>query len=145
MMKDIQKLLGLTYSEMSASDIVSGFSIPQPESIDLDSYVEMPNEGVSFILPRGTKISGIHLYSAGRDGYNEFAGCIPKGLQFSMSQEEVRRLMGQPLQSGDAVVDPIMGDMPAWDKFDLGDYFVHVEYALAVDRIGLITLLAKNL
>jgi hypothetical protein len=136
----IEKLLGSTYEEISTSDILLGISIPDPEVIDLDSYVEIPAEGVSFVLPRGERVTAVQLYSAGRDGYSEFAGAIPKGLSFSMSREAVRAQIGKPQISGEATTIAILGKKPAWDKFDVGEFSIHVEYSPELDKVGLITL-----
>lgn len=140
MINSIEKLLGLTYAEMHASDVLLGVSIPDAEIIDLDSYVELPTLGVSFVLSRGERVSVVQLYSAGRDGYSEFTGAIPKGLSFAMSREEVRAKMGKPQLSGEATTIPILGEKPAWDKFDTEEFSVHVEYGHELDKVGLITL-----
>lgn len=48
--------------------------------------------------------------------------------------------MGEPQISGEATTIPILGEKPAWDKFDVGEFSVHVEYSPKLDKVGLITL-----
>jgi hypothetical protein len=144
MIESIEKLLGLDFESIRSSDVLSGVQIPEPEFIDLDSYIELPNLGVSLVLTRGEFVSTIQLYSQGRDGYREFDGKVPGDIVFSMSRADVRGKLGDAKSSGEAVSVPILGDKPAWDKFDVGGIAVHVEYCSDLTSVGLVSISAKE-
>ena len=140
MTTSIENLLGMSFEQLRSSDEMSGIKVPCPEFIDKDSYIQMPDYGMSFVLSDGRSVQAIQLYSRGRDGYGQFNGDIPGSLTYSMSRSRVRTNLGDAKFSGEAKVLPIIGEKPAWDQFEIDGVIVHVQYTRDLSGISLVTL-----
>ncbi|HEY9199450.1 MAG TPA: hypothetical protein VIR60_08790 [Gammaproteobacteria bacterium] len=83
---------------------------PLPEG-EYRTYLEMPDQGVSLVftdeamfLGKGQQaigsgplfFSGLFLYSQGKDGYDQFRGQLPEGLEFADSRATVLAKLGEP-------------------------------------------------
>lgn len=140
MIDNLEKFLGDSLSGLRAAASALNIVIPEPELIGDESYIQLPNEGLSFVLPDGVRIVSIHFYAEGRDGYAGYKGGVLGGVSFAMSRTAVRELLGLPESFKDAYTVPILGKMPAWDLFSKDGYSIHVEYDVSEKSASLITI-----
>lgn len=140
MINNLEKFLGGSLSSLRAATITLNIVIPETELIGDESYIQLPNEGVSFLLSDGVMIVSIHFYAEGRDGYAKYKGDIIGGVSFDMSRTAIRKLLGMPKSFKDAYTVPILGKMPAWDLFLKDGYSIHVEYEASEKSVSLITI-----
>ncbi len=61
-----------------------------------------------------------------------------------MSRGEVRNLLGDPERSGEAARLPVLGDMPAWDRFVVHDFFLHAQYRGDGPGLSLVTMMTPE-
>jgi hypothetical protein len=65
-------------------------------------------------------------------------------VPFVWTRGQVLTHFGPPSKSGPKVVDPILGDYGAWDRFSFQDYSVHIEYRTDRDEIRRVTLMQND-
>lgn len=142
MKTEIQLLVGKKLSDVEGKEIFQGVVMPEPELIGDESYVELLGLGVSMVLPDGETIATVQLHGEGNEGYSRFSGEIPAGISFAMSRDQVRNLLGFPVQSGDGGHVVLLGHRPAWDAYKIDEQRLHIEYSDDNESIGLITVSA---
>jgi hypothetical protein len=142
----IEKLAGFLSQSVSAllsDEPFRAWSVERSVETDLEEPVihyVFPSHGLELQCDAEEKISAIHLY---RDEYGGFDQNL-LDLSFSFNGIDIARLMGVPSKRGDKVVDPILGEYGAWDRFDYSNHSVHIEYTLRGDGIRMITLIRKD-
>jgi hypothetical protein len=136
----IELLVGKKWRDVAISEALNGMPIPEPEAIGDESYIELPEAGVSMVLPDGETISAIHLHCEGHEGYSEYTGTTPADIAFDMSRETVREYLGLPMEHGDGGHIMLLGDRPAWDAFNVNGKRLHIEYAEDSYSIRLMTV-----
>jgi len=114
------------------------------EVIDGRTYGEAPRSGLSFVVDDDGRVDTVHLHAEGHEGYSGYGGMIPLGVRFDMSRAQVRSILGSPTASGEARQIKGYGEGPAWDRFDLADGHMHVEYVKDLRSIQLVTLMAPS-
>lgn len=114
------------------------------ESIDGRTYGEAPRSGLSFVVGDDGRIRTIHLHAEGHEGYEGYVGLIPSGIRFDMSRAEVRSALGTPSASGEPRQIEHYGEGPAWDRFDLPEAQMHIEYAVDQRSVQLVTLMKST-
>ena len=79
--------------------------------------------------------TGVFFYSDGKDGYREYKGVLPMGLDFSNTHQEVLDCLGVPsyqrTRSDGSVIS---------ERWDHPDYSLSVTYAKGSDDVTLISL-----
>jgi hypothetical protein len=65
-------------------------------------------------------------------------------VPFNHSRAQVLVRFGSPSRSGERVSDPILGEFGPWDRFQLPEYTVHVQYEVESDTIAKITLMRND-
>jgi hypothetical protein len=140
MKNKIEFVLGKKVKEIQDTADFRGVSVPVPELIGDEYYIEIPSIGVSMVLPDGETVTAIHLHAENHEGYSQYQGEIPTGILFSMSREQVRKILGAPIQYSDGRKVLLLGERPAWDAYIINDLKIHFEYAENTDSIGLVTL-----
>ncbi len=65
----------------------------------------------------------ILIYPQGGDGYNPFAGNLPKGLTPNIRREGVIALLGKPANQG---FDAARNE--SWERYDFQAYSLHLTY-----------------
>jgi hypothetical protein len=138
-MSQIISLLGQRYADLLESSLL-GQNMPQPELIGDQSYVSLPEYGLSLVLPDHETIAVIQMHSAGREGFSEFQGAVPGKVAFKMSRTEVRSQMGAPSLHGEKQVIPVLGAKPAWDIYVFDGLRMHIEYSQTAESVQLISL-----
>lgn len=98
-------------------------------------FLEFKPHGVSvvfqeapWVLPAGKVIdlkelflAAFHLHRKDHEGYDEYAGQLPKGITLGDSEAEVLKKMGQPSQRGGGNISPILKQPVAyWLRYSLG-------------------------
>jgi hypothetical protein len=58
-----------------------------------------------------------------------------------MSRDRLRQILGEPERSGAGGRVPPLGDMPPWDKWRLGETFLHAEYEFGAESVRLFSLI----
>ena len=96
--------------------------------------------GMDFVCDEDDRVTTIFLYADESRFFEEGIEDLP----FTLSHQEVTARLGFPSKSGGRSSHRILGDRGPWDRFDLPDYSIHVEYHLDVDRIKMITLMCAD-
>ncbi len=95
-MSSVLDLLGLNYEQLGASEALRGAEIPERERIEDQSYVSIFPKGISFVLPNHMSVGAIQFHAAGHEGFLGYDQSLPFDLDFHMSREAVRQLLGNP-------------------------------------------------
>jgi hypothetical protein len=117
------------------------------EDVDDRQYLEYPERGISIVIEDSiAKTIQLHAQGTSPD-YAQYSGSLPGNLQFSSSRGQARRVFGAPerSQKGTAGEGILGGYLNPWDRFNLRDRSVHLEYTANATGIRLvsISLLAK--
>jgi hypothetical protein len=92
-------------------------------------------KGVELGFDRRRRVEAVFVYAAPRDGFAAFAGPWPRGLSPELDRSAVLELLGAPSASGPA---------GGWDRWDLPDHSLHLEYTAGGAAIGMLTLMAPR-
>jgi hypothetical protein len=138
-MNQVSDLLGQRYEDLRASSIL-GPDMPEAELIGDQSYVSLPEQGMSLVLPDNERVGTIQLYAAGHEGFSQFDGDVPSGIAFAIPRSEVRKQLGAPVLCGERQSIPVLGEKPAWDSYLLNGIRMHIEYSLQGESVQLISL-----
>lgn len=131
-------LLGQAYAPLAASGALPAGAVE--ERIEDRLYVSFVQDGVTLTIDDGDGlIQSVQFYGEPPADRARFAGTLPAGLRFDMSRGAARALLGEPVRSGEARELPILGKMPAWDKW-AAPMSVHAEYTFDEASIRLVTM-----
>jgi hypothetical protein len=131
-------LLGQAYAPLTANGALPAGAVE--EQIEDRLYVNFAREGVILTIDDDDGlIHSVQFYGDPPAGMARFAGALPAGLNFDMSRSVARSLLGAPARSGEVKDLPILGRMPAWDKWAT-PVPVHAEYAFGEASIRLVTV-----
>lgn len=145
---ELVQAIGISYAEALKLVIFSRLFATEevcPE-IDLEEgqtyfYLKSIANGIDASLASSHMIIvAIFLYSLGYKGYEQYTDEIPGGLTFFMGINDVRNTLGEPTRSGEAKFIPGLGDMPAWDRYDFSNVYLHCRYSNDASRILMITI-----
>jgi hypothetical protein len=140
MSAQIELLVGRKWRDEAISEALNGMPIPEPQAIGDESYIELPEAGVSMVLPDGETITAIHLHCEGHEGYSQYTGTTPADIAFDMNRQLVREYLGVPMEHGDGGRIMLLGYRPAWDAFNVSGKRLHIEYAEDSQSISLMTV-----
>ena len=145
MASQIDELLGMDLLKASDSPLVRPLLVgSKTDLIDDRLHLQMPVHGMELIADLDRTVSTIFLYSEGTDGYHEFSGTIPEGINFEDSQVAIRRRLGPPSDCGGGDVIPGFGKARRWDRYDRAGYFLHVEYVDGGSSIRLLSMMRPD-
>ena len=136
----METLLGMSLVAAAQMPEFRQTDLSQVERIEDQSILEAPALGFSLILPDHKHIGAVHLYSQGHEGYSKFVGELPGGIQFSDTRAVVRQRLGSPARSGETKSVPLLGKIPPYDIYPLGDVTMRVQYDFGGERVLLVTL-----
>lgn len=71
-------------------------------------------------------------------------GKLIHGIKNNWSRKEVLKKLGTPESSGEKIDDEFLGEMGAWDRFNMKNYFFHIEYNYAGSCIEKQTLMLPH-
>jgi hypothetical protein len=66
------------------------------------------------------------------------------GIPFTMKRKEVLAYIGIPSESGEQFSDPILGEFGAWDRFEMPDHTLHIQYKANSGDIDKVTLMLND-
>src|SRR5262249_10515238 len=78
--------------------------------------------------PKELYLAAFHLHSSGHEGYQGYSGELPSALAFGDSDAEVLRKMGQPLKTGGGGMSRLLGVVPRWFWYPLGEAILHIQF-----------------
>ena len=137
----VADLLGMRLEDLRASGKFDSTML-SPEEIGDRRYVSALRQGVSLVLGECEEVVAVQLHAEGHEGFTQFQSELPRDLQFAMSRDEVRDLLGSPGRSGDKQVLPVLGVVPAWDSYVVEDCQLHIEYDHDEHSIRLVSVTA---
>lgn len=140
---DLNGLLGTPFADLQAHPELSGH-LTSPVRTEGRTHVTAPVIGIGFVEHGDGLVGTIHVHCDATEDMGRFAGELPHGLSRTMSQVEVRRLLGEPESSGAALTLPVLGAMPPWDRFVVGAPVVHVSYRADEQGLSLVTLMSRE-
>ena len=141
----IDELLGMDLVKASDSALVRPLIVGAKTDLIADRlHLQIPDHGIEIVADLNRTVSTIFLHSEGADGYHEFSGTTPERLSFEDSQATVRRRLGPPNDCGGGEVIPGFGKVPIWDRYDRGEYFLHVEYGDGESSIRLLSIMRPD-
>lgn len=139
-MPTLTRYLGKSATDLLASAPFSSWVFSK--SID-DDLAEMrinyscESENFDFVCDSDDRITTIFLTSA-LFAYQEID--LPTGS----SRNDVIAAFGKPSRCGQPSNDPILGEYGAWDRYDLVNYSLHIEYRVYVDQVKMVTLMIPS-
>lgn len=139
----IAKYLGRDTTDLLASVPFKNWPVERSVEDDLDERVihyVFHGKGMEIRSDSQDRICVIFLHSTEYGGLDEQLIEIP----FSLSQHQVLDRFGTPSKSGKKFRDSILGECGAWDRFELANWVMHVEYRIDADEINKITLIRKG-
>lgn len=99
-------------------------------------WYEFHGKGVDLICDESDQVRTIFFHR----GDGESVIDIP----FSLGRTEVLERFGVPDDRGAPVSVPGLGDYGPWDRFTVGDGFLHVQYCRDRDEVEMITLMCAD-
>jgi hypothetical protein len=145
MNNDVISMLGMSLDEVAAANFILSLNEkPEISQIEDRFYMELSASGLSFDANMDRRVKSVFLHSAGYNGYQGYAGTLPKGLTFSDSREAVRARLGKPSDSGGGKFIAFFGIAPMWDRFDQDSFCLHVQYANGEKSIELVTIMGPD-
>ena len=122
MIDDLDKSLGCTYSELTASGMYLPGGPPKGMfDVDETSYMS-PAPGIDLGFLANQHLGSIHIYLL--KTFNDdsvYEGCLPYQLQRRMDQAWVRSHYGEPLESKGPIKIPVIGMTGGWDTYRLSN------------------------
>ena len=68
-------------------------------------------------------------------------GVVLSQIPFNIERDALISLIGLPVKSGKKVTHAVLGSFGLWDRFQVGNYMLHIQYCVNVDKIEKITLM----
>ncbi|CCF10792.1 filamentous hemagglutinin family outer membrane protein [Pantoea ananatis LMG 5342] len=133
-------LLGRSKFDVKFVNISSDFhELPNIEESVLGDrkYYSFLQSGVLFLL-EGEVIDQITFYTTKDESFSEYKGELP--LSTDSSEDEAMQILGHPLDSGGGKIDPLMGHIDRWIRYENEGYTLHLQFNQN-DRLSRITLM----
>jgi hypothetical protein len=144
---NLVSLLGKSVHNAYVKKFMSSFDekpqINNFENLSGGIYYCFRKNGIE-ILFKKDRVDKIFLHSEGCDGYKQYEGAIPYGINFSYDRSKTHKKLGPPSQSGGErkfpdILKDIRGKIPIWDKWVFARYTLSIQY-YDDEKIALITL-----
>ena len=123
------------------ADLDAFLSHPDEEP-ELDQFAGMQTRvyrrnGLDVHVSGRGRVMTVFLYGKRFEGHQKYRKALPPGPpSFQVSKADVIKLLGRPTRSGRKEET-----MPAWIRYDLPRYVIHLEFASDASRIDRITLM----
>ncbi len=146
---DLISLLGKKYDDASISSYLECFNeeIIINDNINKDEggyFIEFHNYGISFFFDKEHRLVTIHLFSKGKDNFDQFSGKIPFKIEFDMTEKGVIDILGQPSIHGGGGKSTFWGTVPYWIRYDFNEYSLHFKFKKNKKSIELITFMTPD-
>ena len=96
------------------------------------------------LMHRQGRVLAAFLYAEPDEGFAAFPGRLPGGLSRGAKRAEVVARFGAPERSGGARRIPGLGRQSPWDRFVMGDTYVHFQYTEPEERVRRVTVVAEG-
>ena len=144
MPQDLSNMLGMMIADVMRSDFgVFLEEVPVEKEFEGRHDLVFRNSGVGIVCDAQLCVKAIHLHRDGHERFRGFAGGIPN-VSFEDTRGSVRSRLGNPSDSGSGMVDPILGQIGSWDRYNFGKYVLHLEYGEDGVAIMLVTLMRPD-
>ncbi len=137
------RLLGSEPEGEGFKRLVADFKLSSAEDSGASNrWYENERVGVSVFIGQG-KIEAIQFYSAEHPNFNGFKGPLPLGLDFGMSREKVRELLGDPQSvTSSRSISKGLGHAGI-DRYSVGAINVAVSYSTLSGQIQVLSFESK--
>lgn len=116
--KDLEELIGQKVTDAKAQKIIAKIPVPGKRKKDDDYYHTYEAYGLEFVESAGSgRVMGIFMHAKHRK-FAQYGGELPKKLDWSMTQDEVRGILGDPDQENG----------PDEDQWHYGKFRLGVEF-----------------
>ncbi|WP_392551271.1 hypothetical protein RHO14_07190 [Orbus wheelerorum] len=107
---------------------------------ETSKYYKFILNGIEFTII-DNNVKQIHLYlTKNQDGYNQYCGELPSGIELSTSSISVIDLLGQPTLNGGGKDDKLLGYINKWIAYYVDDsYSLRFEFS-PDDKLSAVTL-----
>ncbi|MEL6117995.1 hypothetical protein P0Y67_22645 [Photobacterium sp. SP02] len=127
---DHKLFIGKKYNELLAiPDFLSLIGGNVPEVVDEGSenfYIVVDSKKIELIFSRETQVLKVIVF------HTNSQGLFPEGLSTSMTNNDVYRLLGKPIETVPERKIPVLGLVPSCDKFPNG---LQVFYSLGEKKV----------
>jgi hypothetical protein len=124
-----------------------GSSDPDGEGEGRRHYLSDPEAGYELTQVGGRIVTAFIYVRPGvgvGHGFTPFGGPLPGGLPSESTRAEVRRVLGKPSRSGEAMNIPGLGRKGAWDRYDRPAVCFHIQFTEDGERVQMVTLMAPE-
>ena len=134
-LEEFYRCLGKSLVSCEVPGLFHGATVKVTRSSHL-GFVELKDVGVTMIVHEagmlfpqasgvGAKdlvVTAFHFYSNGADGYHQYGGTLPSGIQFGEDRRATRRKLGTPIDSGGGNFSPTLRQtIRSWDSYSYRD------------------------
>jgi hypothetical protein len=133
--------LGSKLSEFQTINFLSDyFDQSSIEEIASFYYLSNKSAGISVAYNQEKRLIAIQFYFNGKDGYQDFEGRLPFGINSLDRLETINlKLGGINFTSGGGEIAPLLGKINKWNKYQFLNCYLHIEQS-AQDRLELLTV-----
>lgn len=142
-MTELVQLIGQDIDNESIRQFVADLGTPLLMHDDEETYYEFPRQGIDLLFDEKRMVKAIHLYSQGREKYDQYRGELPDSLVFEDTISSVVAKLGKPTVVGGGTRSILYSTVPAWVRYDRLDHKLHIEFKAANQPVSLITLMAR--
>lgn len=107
------------------------------------SHLSSPDGGYEFSHTLG-RLNTLFVYVRAKGKFAAFRGSLIQGLAAESTRADVRRTLGSPSRSCEAMSHRILGRYGAWDRFDSKDLCLHFQYTEPAEEIEQITVMTAD-
>ncbi len=133
-------LIGKPLLDPDVQATVGTEAIPLIDHFAALTILEYPARGLVLYVDARSRIATIFLYGPKYGAGQQYNGCLPRDLVFTLSREEVAARLGQPQVTGYASLGG-----PPWDRYDSANVCLHIEYSPDARSIALMTLMSPDM
>jgi hypothetical protein len=148
-MSSLIQLIRRSPDSAEASEILSAYRLvdhveePLEAGMEAERYLTSLDDGVQIRLDADGLICTIFLFSAGRDGFEQFQGVLPAGLCFDSRPFDVESELGAPSRSH-GPDKTVLGSHGGWMRYDLPAYSLHFSFSASKGTIDFVTIMAAD-
>lgn len=152
-------VLGYPYNDSKVVDVFADIGVNVLSDAvladgDYNAYIEIPENGVSFVFTDEAiflnkqkqtvgdgllYFVGIFLYVEGKDGYSQFTGVIPKEIEFTHTQNELVTKLGVSSFERERADGSV-----AARRWDFPEYRIHITFSKKNDTPVVISISQPN-
>lgn len=141
MIKQLHSFLGKSWEEIQSlegfPEIIEQHPLAQVED---QYYLELPEHGLEMVFSTNQDLTSLHFYSEHYEGFSQYQGELPRGLEFQDSRGQVHRNLGRPTTSGGGEEIAVFGKTPEWDRYDSSKDSVHIQYHDSGDSFTMLSI-----